>query len=162
AHFELVEPIGVGGMAAVIRARDTQLDRMVALKILPPDMAADPEVVRRFQQEARAAARLDHENIARVYYCGDDQGLYFISFEFVEGENLRALLDRRGPLPVSEAVHYLVQITLGLAHASARGVVHRDIKPSNIIVTPDGRAKLVDMGLARSLHPLPAGELTHS
>src|SRR5262249_8908106 len=77
AHFELIEPIGVGGMAAVIRARDLQLDRQVALKILPPDAATDPENVRRFQQEARAAARLDHENIARAFYCGEDQGLYF-------------------------------------------------------------------------------------
>src|SRR5438067_1599717 len=119
AHFELLEPIGVGGMAAVIRARDTQLDRQVALKILPPEMAVDPENIRRFHQEARAAARLDHENIARVFFCGEDQGLHFIAFEFVDGENLRTLLDRHGPLPIPEAVHYLLQITLGLAHASA-------------------------------------------
>src|SRR5262249_34543134 len=137
------------GMAAVIRARDVQLDRQVALKILPPDMAADEENVRRFHQEARSAARLDHENIARVYYCGEDQKLHFIAFEFVEGENLRMLLGRRGPLPVPEAVRYLLQIAAGLEHATARGVVHRDIKPSNIIITPCGRAKLVDMGLAR-------------
>src|SRR5438309_1388130 len=83
AHFELIEPIGVGGMAAVLRARDTQLDRFVALKILPPDMAADAENVRRFHQEARSAAKLDHENIARVYFCGEDQRLHFIAFEFV-------------------------------------------------------------------------------
>src|SRR5438105_4666318 len=162
AHFELIEPIGVGGMAAVLRAHDTQLDRQVALKILPPEMALDPENIQRFHQEAKAAARLDHENIARVFFCGEDQGLHFIAFEFVEGENLRTLLERHGPLSLAAAVHYLLQITLGLAHAAARGVVHRDIKPSNIIVTPNGRAKLVDMGLARSLHPLPAGELTHS
>src|SRR5439155_12252026 len=80
AHFELLEPIGVGGMAAVIRARDTQLDRTVALKILPPEMAADLENVRRFHQEARAAAKLDHENIGRVVFCGEDQGLHFIAF----------------------------------------------------------------------------------
>jgi serine/threonine protein kinase len=151
AHFELIEPIGVGGMAAVIRARDTQLDRLVALKILPPDMAKDPDNVQRFHQEARSAARLDHENIARVFFCGEDQSLHFIAFEFVEGENLRAILERRGRLPVAEAIHYILQVAAGLAHASQRGVVHRDIKPSNIIVTPTGRAKLVDMGLARSL-----------
>src|SRR5216683_7936503 len=130
AHFELLEPIGAGGMAAVIRARDTQLDRTVALKILPPEMAVDSESVRRFHQEARAAAKLDHENIARVFFCGEDQGLHFIAFEFVEGENLRTILERRGPLPAPEAVHYLLQIATGLAHASARGVVHRDVKPS--------------------------------
>jgi serine/threonine protein kinase len=149
AHFELLEPIGVGGMAAVIRARDTQLDRPVALKVLPPEMADDPENVRRFHQEARSAAKLDHENIARVFFCGEDQKLHFIAFEFVEGENLRTILERRGRLPVQEALHYMLQIATGLAHAAARGVVHRDIKPSNIIITPTGRAKLVDMGLAR-------------
>ncbi len=153
AHFELIEPIGVGGMAAVLRARDTQLDRQVALKILPPEMAQDPENVQRFHQEARSAARLDHENIARVFFCGEDQKLHFIAFEFVEGENLRNILERRGRLPVEEALHYLLQVAAGLAHAAQRGVVHRDIKPSNIIITPNGRAKLVDMGLARSLEP---------
>jgi serine/threonine protein kinase len=151
AHFELIEPIGIGGMAAVLRARDTQLDRDVALKILPPEMAADPENVRRFHQEARAAARLDHETIARVFYCGEDQGLHFIAFEFVEGENLRTHLERRGALPVEEALPCMLQVATGLAHAAERGVVHRDIKPSNIIISPNGRAKLVDMGLARSL-----------
>jgi serine/threonine protein kinase len=83
AHFELLEPIGVGGMAAVMRARDTQLDRFVALKILPPEMSQEPENVQRFHQEARSAAKLDHENIARVFYCGEDQGLHFIAFEYV-------------------------------------------------------------------------------
>jgi serine/threonine protein kinase len=149
AHFELIEPIGVGGMAAVLRARDTQLDRFVALKILPPEMAGDEENVRRFHQEARSAAKLDHDNIARVFFCGEDQRLHFIAFEFVEGENLRAILDRRGRLPVAEALRYMLQVATGLSHAARRGVVHRDIKPSNIIVTPDGKAKLVDMGLAR-------------
>ena len=162
AHFELIEAIGVGGMAAVLRARDTQLDRQVALKILPPEMAADPENVRRFSQEARAAAKLDHETIARVFFCGEDQGLHFIAFEYVEGDNLRALIERRGPLPVEEALHYMLQTATGLAHAAERGVVHRDIKPSNIIVSPNGRAKLVDMGLARSLEPHSDGGLTRS
>lgn len=162
AHFELIEPIGVGGMAAVLRARDTQLDRFVALKILPPDMAKDPENVKRFHQEARSAAKLDHENIARVFFCGEDQRLNFIAFEFVEGDNLRTILERRGQLPVSEALHYVLQVAAGLAHACRRGVVHRDIKPSNIIITPNGRAKLVDMGLARSLEPQKDMQLTQS
>jgi hypothetical protein len=162
AHFELIEPIGVGGMAAVLRARDTQLDRIVALKILPPEMAGESENVRRFHQEARAAARLDHENIARVFFCGEDQRLHFIAFEFVEGENLRTLLERRGRLPVAEALHYMLQIAAGLDHAAARGVVHRDIKPSNIIISPNGRAKLVDMGLARSQGPQSDKGLTQS
>lgn len=162
AHFELIEPIGVGGMAAVLRARDKQLDRLVALKILPPDMAQEPENIKRFHQEARAAAKLDHENIARVFFCGEDQGLHFIAFEFVEGENLRTILEQRTRLPVGEAVHYMLQIATGLTHAAARGVVHRDIKPSNIIITPTGRAKLVDMGLARSQEPHGTQALTQS
>jgi serine/threonine protein kinase len=153
-HFELIESVGVGGMAAVIKANDLDLGRIVALKILPPDMAFDPENVIRFKHEARAAAKLDHENIARVYFCGEDQGLHFIAFEFVEGETLRSLFENRGGLlPLSEALHYLIQIAAGLSHASSRGVVHRDIKPSNILITPEGKAKIVDMGLARNLDP---------
>src|ERR1043165_1231909 len=151
AHFELIEPIGIGGMAAVFRAHDTLLDRQVALKILPPDMAQEPDNVQRLHQEARAAAKLDHENIARVFYCGADQGLHFIAFEFVEGINVRAILEQRRRLPVAEAVRYIMQVATGLEHAATRGVVHRDVKPSNIIVSPTGQAKLVDMGLARSL-----------
>ena len=162
AHFELIAPVGVGGMAAVIKGRDLQLDRTVALKVLPPEMATDPENVRRFHQEARAAAKLDHENIARVFFCGEDQKLHFIAFEFVQGDNLRTILERRGRLPVGEAVNYILQVATGLAHAAGRGVVHRDIKPSNIIITPTGRAKLVDMGLARSLAPQDDRGLTQS
>src|SRR5439155_18742688 len=104
-HFELIESVGAGGMAAVLKARDLDLGRVVALKILPPDMAADPENVVRFKQEARAAARLDDENIARVYFCGEDQGLHFIAFEFVEGDNLRQLMTANGgSIPVPDAV----------------------------------------------------------
>ncbi len=110
----------------------------------------------------RSAARLDHENVARVFFCGADQGLQFIAFEFVEGDNLRTILERRGRLPLAEALHYILQVAAGLAHAAQRGVVHRDIKPSNIIITPTGRAKLVDMGLARSLERQGEKDLTQS
>lgn len=161
-HFEIVGAVGVGGMAAVLKARDLELGRDVALKILPPHMARDPENVTRFKQEARAAARLDHDNIARVFFCGEDAGLHFIAFEFVEGENLRTLIERRGPLPPAECVRDLIQVAAGLAHAAGRGVVHRDIKPSNILVTPDGKAKIVDMGLARNLHQSVNGGVTQS
>jgi serine/threonine protein kinase len=162
-HFELIEAVGAGGMAAVLKARDLDLGRVVALKILPPDMAADPENIVRFKQEARAAAKLDHDNIARVYFFGEDQGLHFIAFEFVEGDNLRQLMDANGgTIPVRDAVALMLQVTAGLAHAAERNVVHRDIKPSNIIVTPDGRAKIVDMGLARSLDHRGVGQLTET
>ena len=128
---------------------DTKLDRQVALKLLPPDQAVDPEVVARFYQEGRSAARLDHENIARVYCIGQDGAFHYIAFEFIEGETVRQRTETAGALPVSEAVHVALEIAQALVHASERGVVHRDIKPSNIIITPSGRAKLVDMGLAR-------------
>ena len=147
--FLIEEVIGVGGMGAVYRALDTKLDRQVALKLLPPDQAADPEVVARFYQEGRSAARLDHENIARVYCIGQDGAFHYIAFEFIEGETVRQRTETAGALPVSEAVHIALEIAQALVHASERGVVHRDIKPSNIIITSSGRAKLVDMGLAR-------------
>ena len=160
--FELEEAIGAGGMGAVFRAVDTKLDRMVALKILPPDQAVDPEVVLRYHQEGRAAARLDHENIARVYSIGDDGRYHYIVFEYIEGTTIRQRVERDGPLPVGDAINYTLQIANALVHAAARAVVHRDIKPSNIIVTPQGRAKLVDMGLARRFERGQDGGLTQS
>ena len=147
--FGLEEAIGAGGMGAVFRAVDIKLDRQVALKILPPDQAVDPEVVQRYYQEGRAAARLDHENIARVYSIGHDGRYHYIAFEYIEGTTIRQRVEAGGPLPVGDAINYTLQIANALVHSSSRSVVHRDIKPSNIIVTPQGRAKLVDMGLAR-------------
>src|SRR5437868_9665621 len=117
-------------MGKVFRALDTRLARSVALKILAPEHAADNETVARFQNEAQSAARLDHENIARVYYVGEDRGLHYIVFEFIEGVNVRDLVANRGPLPLGEAVSYALQVADALAHASERNVVHRDIKPS--------------------------------
>ncbi len=147
--FELVEVIGAGGMGTVFRAIDTKLERQVALKILPPEQSGDSDVVQRFYQEARAAARLDHENIARVYTIDHDGKYHYIAFEFIEGDTVRRRVEEHGPLPIAEAVNYTLQIAHALVHAADRGVVHRDVKPSNIIVTPQGRVKLVDMGLAR-------------
>jgi serine/threonine protein kinase len=161
-HFRLDDYVGVGGMGAVFRGTDMRLERPVALKILPPEQAKDPEIVQRFQQEARAAAHLDHENIARVFFVGDDRALQFIAFEFVEGVNVRELISQCGTLPPHEVVNYALQITGALVHAASRGVVHRDIKPSNIIITFAGRAKLVDMGLARNFERCHDGGLTQS
>ena len=148
-HFELLQYVGGGGMGKVFRALDTRLARNVALKILSPEHAADRETVLRFQNEAQSAARLDHDNIARVYYVGEDRGLHYIVFEFIEGVNIRDLVDSKGPLPLAEAVSYTLQVADALAHAAERNVVHRDIKPSNLLITPAGQAKLIDMGLAR-------------
>src|SRR5271165_2295835 len=146
--FALEEAIGAGGMGAVFRALDAQLNRRVALKLLPLDQTSDPEIIQRFYQEGRSAAQLDHENIARVYSIGQDGPNHYIAFEFIEGITVRRRVDESGPLPVQEAVDITLQIAQALVHAASRGVVHRDIKPSNIILTPQGRAKLVDMGVA--------------
>ncbi|WP_419192937.1 serine/threonine protein kinase [Kolteria novifilia] len=165
-HFELLDSIGAGGMGQVFLARDDRLDRLVALKVLSPDGSQDGEVLRRFQQEAKAAARLDNPHFASVYYFGSDKGLCYIAMEYVEGNNLRRLIAHQGRLPVQLAVNIGLQMARGLAHAAEFGVVHRDIKPSNIILTPKGLAKLVDMGLARNYLSASgnsaSGELTQS
>ncbi|MFV2068534.1 MAG: serine/threonine-protein kinase, partial [Pirellulales bacterium] len=148
-HFRIERFVGGGGMGAVYRALDTRLNRPVAVKILSAEPYSDADVERRFKNEAQSAARLDHENIARVYYFGVERGVHFIAFEFIDGINVRDLVVQRGPLPLAEAVSYTLQVADALAHASRRDVVHRDIKPSNVLVTSEGRAKLVDMGLAR-------------
>jgi len=148
-HFTILNRIRAGGMGSVFCAHDDRLDRTVALKVLPPTQARDPLAIQRFQNEAQAAAQLDHENVARVFYIGEEQGLYFIAFEFVTGANLRELIEQHGQLDLRHAVNYTLQIASALLHTSAQGIIHRDIKPSNIIITPSGRAKLVDLGLAR-------------
>jgi len=148
-HFELLEYVGGGGMGRVFRALDTRLGRAVALKVLSRDQAADMATLMRFRNEARSAARLNHEGIAQVYFVGEEQGLPFIAFEFVEGINVRDLVAQEGPLPLGKALSYTLQVAEALAHAASRSVVHRDIKPSNVLITSDGRAKLIDLGLAR-------------
>jgi eukaryotic-like serine/threonine-protein kinase len=147
-HFELLEFVGGGGMGSVFRAADTRLDRTVAVKVLSRDHT-DEETIRRFGKEAQSAARLDHPNIARVHYVGEDRGWNFIVFEYIEGVNLRDYVVQHGPLPLEDALIYTLYVAEALAHSSSRDVIHRDIKPSNVLVTADGTVKLVDMGLAR-------------
>ncbi len=148
-HFFLDELVGGGGMGAVFRGRDNRLDRTVAVKVIP-SARCDAETLRRFRVEAQSAAKLDHPNIARVYYVGESGSWHYIVFEFIEGVNLKDLVVQRGPLSVDDSVYFIRQVAEALGHASSRDVVHRDIKPSNILVTPSGQAKLVDMGLART------------
>ena len=159
-HFTIEERIGTGGMGAVYRATDKTLQRDIALKVLAPAATHDENAVQRFLNEARAAARLDHENIARVFYQGFDQGLHFIAFEYVTGQNIRDIIRSTGRLDPAVALNYTLQIAIALKHTSEAGVIHRDIKPSNIIITPNGRAKLVDLGLARKENSESVGELT--
>ena len=161
-HFLIESLVGTGGMGAVFRGRDTKLDREVAIKVVPiADRGA--EAMRRFQVEAQSAAKLDHPNIARVYYVGETEHWSYIAFEFVEGTNLRELVMRNGLLSIDNAVCLTRQIAEALQHAHERRVVHRDIKPSNILVTQTGQAKLVDMGLARNTDlDKPTNDLTAS
>jgi serine/threonine protein kinase len=147
--YQLERFVGGGGMGAVFRALDTTLDRVVAVKVLSRQQSGDEEMLRRFRNEAQSAARLDHENIGRVHAVGSEDGWHFIVFEFIEGTNLRDLVREEGPFAVPRALNLSIQMADALEHASEREVVHRDIKPSNIIITPAGRARLVDMGLAR-------------
>ncbi|MCE9554087.1 MAG: protein kinase, partial [Planctomycetes bacterium] len=148
-HFLLEEYIGGGGMGAVFRGTDTMLGRQVAVKVLSRQHAIDEETTRRFRNEAQSAARLDHENIARVYFVGVDRGWHYIVLEYVEGENARDLVAQQGPLPLATVLDITLQVAESLQHAASRDVVHRDVKPSNVLVTSDGHVKLVDMGLAR-------------
>ncbi|MGC2639344.1 MAG: protein kinase [Acidobacteriaceae bacterium] len=146
--YEIQAPLGAGGMGEVYRARDTRLGRDVALKILPASLARDPERLRRFEQESRAVAALNHPSILAIYDVGQSDGSPFLVTELLEGESLRDLLDR-GPLPHRKVIHYGVQIAEGLAAAHEKGIIHRDLKPENLFITRDGRAKILDFGLAK-------------
>ncbi|MBN1910340.1 MAG: protein kinase [Pirellulales bacterium] len=147
--YELIEYVGGGGMGRVFRALDTQLGRIVALKVLPQDQAGQTETLLRFRNEARSAARLDHESIARVHHVGDDRGFPYVAFEFIHGQTIRRMVEQGGPLSLVDALSYTLQIAEALAHMNQRGVIHRDIKPSNVLITPTNRAKVIDLGLAK-------------
>ena len=146
--YEIVAPIASGGMGDVYRARDTRLNRVVALKTLPPEVADDPRRRQRFESEARAASALSHPNIVTVHDVGNEDGIAFLVSELVEGESLRALL-ARGPLRPRQALEIAVQIADGMGAAHAAGIVHRDLKPENVMVGSDGRVKILDFGLAK-------------
>lgn len=149
AHFEIRERLGSGGMGAVFRATDLELARDVALKILHPASSHDSSLVARFRNEGRACAHLNHDNIARVFYAGTQDGLHFIAYELADGKTIKDLIQQYGQLTPEETVNYAIQVTLALNHIAAAGIVHRDIKPSNIMLTESGRVKVVDLGLAR-------------
>ena len=153
--YEILALLGAGGMGEVYRARDSRLGREVALKVLPAGYASDPERLRRFEQEARATATLNHPNILAVFDVGRQDGSPYIVSELLEGETLRARL-RAGPLSLRRGLEYALQIIRGLAAAHDRGIAHRDLKPENIFVTRDGHVKILDFGLAKLTLPDPA------
>jgi serine/threonine protein kinase/Tfp pilus assembly protein PilF len=146
--YEIVAPLGAGGMGEVYRARDPRLERTVAIKVLPPQLAQSEAYRQRFQREARAASALSHPNIAQVYDVGEQDGTHFIAMEYVEGENLRALLSQ-GPLDPDRVAELGVQMAAALEEAHSRGIVHRVIKPANAVVSATGQVKILDFGLAR-------------
>ncbi len=161
SHYRILEKIGAGGMGEVYRAHDEQLDRDVALKVLPPGMLADEAARKRFRHEALALAKLNHPNIETVFEFSGADGVDFLAMELIPGEPLsEMLLD--GPIPEKEIVRLGVQAAEGLVAAHDQGIIHRDLKPANLMITPDGRLKILDFGLAKLVHPELETDLTRS
>jgi serine/threonine-protein kinase len=158
SHYRITAKLGAGGMGEVFRAEDTKLGRDVALKVLPPSFASDPERLARFEREARALAAFSHPNIAGIYGFEDAGDRRFLVMEVAGGQNLAERLSR-GPLPVEEAVRIALQVAEALEVAHEKGIIHRDLKPGNVMVSPEGRVKVLDFGLAKALgvHPLSGG-----
>ncbi len=159
--FEILAPIEKGGMGEVYRARDTKLEREIAIKILPERMAERPERMARFEREARLLAALDHPHVAAIHGLHEESGQHFLVMELVEGEALKERL-KRGPLAVQEALEVAREIAEALEAAHEKGIIHRDLKPSNVMLTAKGRAKVLDFGLGKALpeHPPPTAAET--
>lgn len=151
-RYEIIRSIGEGGMANVYLGYDTILDRNVAIKILRGDLSNDEKFVRRFQREALSASSLAHPNIVEMYDVGEDDNIYYIVMEYVEGKTLKQLLKKRGSLTLSEAIDIMLQITDGMAHAHNSYIIHRDLKPQNIMIKDDGQIKITDFGIAMALN----------
>jgi len=149
--YEIASSIGAGGMGEVFRARDTRLNRDVALKVLPKDLATDADRLRRFERETKTLAALNHPNVLTIHDAGVHEGAPSLVSELLEGKTLREVLGSTADaaLPVRKATEYALQIAHGLAAAHGKGIIHRDLKPENIFVTKDGRVKILDFGLAK-------------
>ena len=148
-HYEIREPLGSGGMGDVYRARDTTLERDVAIKMLPEDFATDADCLARLEREAKLLAALNHPHIATIHSLEEEEGARFLVLELIKGESLAQRL-ATGALPVGEALDICRQIAEALEAAHHEGIVHRDLKPANVLFTPDGRAKVLDFGIAKS------------
>lgn len=151
-RYEIIKSIGEGGMANVYLAYDTILDRRVAIKVLRGDLSNDEKFVRRFQREALSASSLSHPNIVEMYDVGEDNGIYYIVMEYIEGKTLKQLIKKRGSLTLSEAIDIMLQLTDGISHAHDSYIIHRDLKPQNILIKEDGMIKITDFGIAMALN----------
>src|SRR5579863_2650020 len=147
-EYEILSPLGAGSMGEVYRARDSRLNRDVAIKVLPKLVSAEPDRLQRFEIEAKAAAALNHPNILSVYQMGTHDGVPYLVSELLEGKTLAENI-RRGPMPLRQSIQFGIQIAHGLAAAHEKGIVHRDLKPENLFVTKEGRVKILDFGLAK-------------
>ncbi|MEJ2147774.1 MAG: serine/threonine-protein kinase, partial [Acidobacteriota bacterium] len=150
AHYEITDKLGAGGMGEVYRATDTRLNRQVALKVLPPIFAQDEQRMGRFEREAQVLASLNHPNIASIYGLEESNGTRVLVMELVEGEDLSERI-ARGPIPLDEALPIARQVAEALEDAHEKGIIHRDLKPANIKLTPEGKVKVLDFGLAKAL-----------
>jgi eukaryotic-like serine/threonine-protein kinase len=150
SRYEILELLGEGGMGAVYKAADREVDRIVALKVIRPEMASNPEILARFKQELLLSSQVTHRNVIRIYDLGEAQGVKFITMEYLEGENLHQILKQRNKLEVAEAVDIMEQVASGLAAAHREGIIHRDLKPGNIMRDKSGRVVVMDFGLART------------
>ena len=148
-QYVLLDRIGAGGMGQVFKAEHRKMKRLVAIKLLPSAMTEDEAAIKRFQREVEAAAKLSHPNIVHANDADECRGIHYLVMEYVEGQDLSAILRSRGPLPLQDAVNYILQAARGLAFAHSKGVVHRDIKPGNLLLDGEGTVKILDMGLAR-------------
>jgi tetratricopeptide (TPR) repeat protein/predicted Ser/Thr protein kinase len=150
-RYEIVQTLGEGGMGAVYKARDTALNRMVALKVIRPDLASNPAIIERFKQELLLAHQVTHKNVIRIYDLGESEGLKFITMEFIEGDDLRSLINQKQKLTPAEATEIMEQVCRALDAAHSAGIIHRDLKPQNIMRDKTGRILVMDFGLARTL-----------
>jgi eukaryotic-like serine/threonine-protein kinase len=158
-RYEIVQLLGQGGMGAVYKAKDLELDRLVALKVIRPEMAVNPEILRRFKQELILARQITHRNVIRIFDLGEADGIKFITMEYIEGQDLKSLMTQKGKLSFEETAGIIEQVCLALEAAHAEGVVHRDLKPQNIMIDKQGKAAVMDFGIARSVE---AGGMTQT
>src|SRR5262249_41236648 len=159
-EYVVLDKLGAGGMGVVFKAQHRRMKRTVAIKVLPAATMNNQAAIDRFYREVEAAAKLNHPNIVHAYDASEHQGMHFLVMEFVDGRDLGAILAECGPLPIEQAVDYILQAARGLEFAHARGIVHRDIKPANLLLSNEGQVKILDMGLARVSEATGATDVT--